>query len=118
LHFENLEVWKRSIEFVKDIYRLTKAFPDDEKFGLASQIRRAAVSIPANVAEGSSRRSDKEFDRFLSIAFGSLSELVTLLIISESQGYIPAGRFAVLKNELEEISRMLSGLSRSFRKAE
>ena len=74
---EKLDVWKRSIDLVVSVYRLTENFPSEEKFGLTSQIRRASVSIPANIAEGAARESDKEFVRFLSIAQGSTSEVET-----------------------------------------
>lgn len=74
---ENLEVWQKAIEFVVLIYTVTKPFPSDEKFGLTSQIRRASVSIPANIAEGAARQSDREFIQFLAIAQGSCSEVET-----------------------------------------
>lgn len=85
---KDLEVWKYSIEFVSNIYELTKNFPKDELYGLTNQIRRCAVSIPSNIAEGSARQSDKEFMQFLYIAMGSLAELETQLIISQNLSYI------------------------------
>jgi len=85
---EDLEVWKLSIQLVKDIYLITKAFPDGEKFCLISQMRRAAISVPSNIAEGAGRRSKKEFGNFLNIALGSLTELETQLIISKELGYL------------------------------
>ena len=78
---EKLDVWKMSVEFVVEVYECIKHFPSDEKFGLTSQIRRAAVSIPANIAEGAARQPDKEFFHFLAIAQGSASELETELLI-------------------------------------
>jgi len=84
---KDLEVWKLSIDLVEKVYILSKGFPDHEKFGLIAQIRRAAISIPSNIAEGSARKSDKELIQFLYIALGSLSELETQLIISKLLGY-------------------------------
>ena len=86
--YRDLDVWKKSMELVKEIYVVTKNFPDDEKFGIISQMRRAAVSIPSNIAEGSARFSDKEKSRFLDITIGSIAELETQLIISKDLGYI------------------------------
>jgi four helix bundle protein len=81
--FKDLEVWKRGIDLVEDIYNITATFPTNEQFGLVSQMRRAAVSIPSNIAEGQGRRNAKEFDQFLYIAKGSLAEIETQLIICE-----------------------------------
>lgn len=102
---KDLEVWKKSIELSKNIYVLTKVFPREEIYGLTSQIRRSAVSIPSNIAEGSARNSDKEFIRFLHISLGSLAELETQLIISKEIGYLEK-----IDIDLEEIRRMLLGL--------
>jgi four helix bundle protein len=85
---EDLDVWKSSINFVEEIYILTKDFPTDEKYGLTNQLRRAAVSIPSNIAEGAARRSDKEFMQFLYISLGSIAEIDTQLIISDNLGYL------------------------------
>lgn len=85
---KELEAWKKAIEFVSEIYELTKNFPKEEIYGLTSQIRRSAVSIPSNIAEGSARQSDKEFIQFLYIAIGSLVELETQLIIAQNLSYI------------------------------
>ena len=79
---KDLDVWKQSIVLVEDIYALTKNFPSDEKYGLSSQIKRAVVSVPSNIAEGAGRKGDKEFIQFLYIAMGSLSELETQLILA------------------------------------
>ncbi|ULQ54093.1 four helix bundle protein [Flavihumibacter fluvii] len=107
---QNLEVWKVSFLLVKELYILTAQFPSSEKFGIISQIRRAAVSIPANISEGAGRQSKKEFHHFLTISMGSLSELDTLLMISQSIGYFDEATLIDLSNKLERISRLLHGL--------
>ena len=107
---EKLDVWNRAVELVISIYKNTKNFPPDEKYGLTSQIRRAAVSIPANIAEGSARQSTKEFLNFLSIAQGSSSELETELLIAQKLGYLSKEIYFELKNEAVDISRMMIGL--------
>lgn len=112
---KKLEVWKRAIEFVTKIYKSTELFPDSEKFGLTSQIRRSAVSIPSNIAEGAGRTGKKEFIQFLSIAQGSTSELETQLIIANNLGFLKPEDMYVL-DELDEISRMIIGLTKSLRK--
>ncbi|MCB2184003.1 MAG: four helix bundle protein [Desulfobulbaceae bacterium] len=85
---QNLLVWQKSISLVKLIYKLTATFPDNEKYGLTGQMRRSAVSVPSNIAEGAARNSDKEFLQFLYIARGSLSELDTQLIIAQEINYL------------------------------
>jgi four helix bundle protein len=110
---EKLDVWKRAIEFVCAIYRMTETFPRDEKFGLTSQIRRAAVSVPANIAEGAGRHTAKEFKYFLSNAQGSVSELATELLIAQKLGYLKKETFDTGNRELTSIGRMILGLSRS-----
>lgn len=112
---KKLEVWKKSIEFVTKIYKVTESFPDNEKFGLISQIRRSAVSIPSNISEGAGRTGKKEFMQFLSIAQGSTSELETQLIISSNLGYLKNEDMCLL-DELDEISRMIIGLIKSLKK--
>lgn len=88
MYYKNLEVWEKSIELVKEVYVITKSYPNDEKFGIVSQMRRAAVSIPSNIAEGSTRYSDKDSSRFIDIAIGSIAELETQLIISKELGFV------------------------------
>ena len=105
---KDLDVWKKSIDFVTEIYEITRAFPKDEIYGLTSQIRRAAVSIPSNIAEGSARNSNKEFIQFLYISLGSLSEVDTQMIISEKIGYI--SDITKVIDSIEQIRRMLLGL--------
>jgi four helix bundle protein len=108
----DLDVWKKAIQFVKKIYEVTSKFPDTEKYGLASQMRRCAVSIPSNIAEGAGRNSKKEFKQFLYISVGSLSELETQLIISTELNYQVDNS---LLGELNEIRKMLFGLINSIK---
>ena len=112
---EKLDVWKMSIEMVTSIYEITKTFPSDERFGLVSQIRRAGVSVPANIAEGAARQSDKEFCQFLSIAHGSASELETELLIAKNLGYMSCQDYERIYEEINVIARMLIGLSKTVR---
>ena len=112
---EKLDVWKMSIEMVTSIYEITKTFPSDERFGLVSQIRRAGVSVPANIAEGAARQSDKEFCQFLSIAQGSASELETELFIAKNLGYMSCQDYERNYEEINVIARMLIGLSKTVR---
>jgi four helix bundle protein len=109
--FEELTVYQKAIDFVNAIYTLTKKFPNDEMFALTSQLRRAAVSISLNIAEGSAR-SKKDFGRFIDMARGSVFECVTILKISAKQNYIKQSEFNNFENDLVEISKMLSGLKR------
>ena len=107
-----LEAWNQAVELVTEIYRRTDSFPKEERYGLTSQIRRAAVSIPANIAEGAARFSSKEFARFLSNAQGSASELETELLIARRLGYLDETNFSHLSSQLERISRLITGLSK------
>ena len=113
----NLEAWSKAVELVTDIYRGTERFPKEERYGLTSQIRRAAISIPANIAEGAGRRSKKEFVHFLSNSQGSASELETELIIANGLGYLDETSFAQLVSQLERIGRLITGLSRHLNTA-
>ncbi|MBC35348.1 MAG: four helix bundle protein [Bacteroidetes bacterium] len=97
---KNLEVWKKSIDLVISIYNTTKTFPEDEKFGLSSQLKRAAISIPSNISEGASRNGIKEYLHFLYISLGSASEIETQLIIAEKLGY------KIDSNLLDEINHL------------
>lgn len=112
---ENLEVWQKAIEFVLKIYKQTKEFPSDERFGLTSQIRRASVSTPANIAEGAARQSGKEFLQFLAIAQGSCSEVETELLISMKLGFLSDAVYLELKSLADSIGRMLIGLSKHLK---
>ena len=111
----NLEAWSKAVDFVVVVYRMTESFPKEEKFGLTSHIRRAAVSIPANIAEGAGRNSDKEFAHFLSNAQGSASELETELIIARRLGYISEQNHLEMTTALDHIGRLITGLSKHLR---
>ncbi|MET0625619.1 MAG: four helix bundle protein [Pyrinomonadaceae bacterium] len=113
---EKLEVWSRAVDFVTVIYRMTDNFPREEKFGLTSQIRRAAVSVPANIAEGAARESPREFAHFLSNAQGSASELATELLIAHRLRFLGEQDYSDLNSELDNIGRMLFGLSQHVKK--
>ncbi|HEU4595972.1 MAG TPA: four helix bundle protein [Pyrinomonadaceae bacterium] len=108
---EKLDVWTRAVDFVVLVYKLTESFPKEEKFGLTSQIRRAAVSVPANIAEGAARDSSKEFAHFLSNAQGSASELATELLIAFRLGLLSDSDYRRTQLELDHIGRMIHGLS-------
>ncbi len=105
--FTDLKVWQRSHALVLEIYRATASFPTEERFGLVSQLRRAAVSVPTNIAEGSKRQGNQEFARFLNIAEGSLAESGYLLLLARDLGYLAAEPFTRLHGEADEIARML-----------
>ena len=109
---QKLEVWIRALELVTEIYKRTENFPKDERYGLTSQIRRAAVSIPANIAEGAGRHSKKEFAHFLSNAQGSASELDTELVIANRLGYLDESNFTNLSSRLERVGKLVTGLRR------
>jgi four helix bundle protein len=112
---EKLSVWQRAIDLVTSVYKSTVSFPSHERFGLTSQIRRAAVSIPANIAEGAARDSQKEFTHFLSNAQGSASELETELLIARKLGYLDLPSYTGLRNEVDSLGRMILGLSQSIK---
>jgi len=111
---KDLEVWKKAIDFVTNIYRVTSNFPKEELYGITSQIRRASISIPSNIAEGAARNHSKEFRQFLYIALSSAAELNTHLIISGKLNFINAEGQDLLISELDTISRMLQGLIKSL----
>ena len=113
-HHRDLDVWKEAINLVEDVYKLTRDFPSEEKFGLVSQLRRAAASVPANIAEGAGRSGANEFVRFLYIAQGSITELETHLIISERLGFGPVEAVRGVEEKRGLVARLLYGLIRSL----
>jgi len=115
--YRDLLVWQKGIKLVKLIYQMTKTFPADEKFGLVSQMRRAAVSIPSNIAEGQARKTTAEFVHFVSNAEGSTAELDTQLTLSVELGYCTQSQAAVAADSISELKRMLNGLRRALLKA-
>jgi four helix bundle protein len=112
---EKLKVWQLSVELISRLYTLTGKFPDAERYGLTSQIRRSGVSIPANIAEGAARGSDADYLRFLRISRGSLSELETLLLIAKNLHFIDDSDYASSLQECETIGSLLEGLSRRLK---
>ena len=114
--YEDLIVWQRSMDLVEEVYKLVKLLPNEENYGLASQMRRAAVSIPSNIAEGQSRHTSKEFLQFLSIANGSKSELKTQLKICVRLGYLSDEHIKTAAGLCDEINKMLYVLMNKLRK--
>jgi four helix bundle protein len=112
--FERLEVWEKAILFADTVYAATRGFPSEERFGLTNQMRRAAVSISSNIAEGSARNSRKDFARFVEIATGSLFEVISQAFIGRNQGFLSPEDFKTLYEAAEEQGRMLRGLRRSL----
>jgi four helix bundle protein len=111
--FEKLRVWELSRKFVVDIYRLTEKFPASEKYGISAQIKRAAVSIVSNIAEGSSRTSKKDQAHFYQIAYGSLMETLCQIIISADLAYIDNSQVKEMRAKIENIAKMLNNLRKS-----
>ncbi|MBX3436640.1 MAG: four helix bundle protein [Planctomycetaceae bacterium] len=115
--YRELKVWQRAIDLVVACYELTRKFPDDERYGLTSQLRRAAVSVAANIAEGHGRGTKKAFLNFQWIANGSLTELETHFIIAGKLGYVSREAGRPVYDQMQEIGRMLSSLRRSLKRA-
>ena len=113
---KDLEVWKKSISLVTEIYSITKSFPKEEMYGLTNQIRRASVSVPSNIAEGAARQTNKEFIQFLYIALGSNTEFETQLLIAYNLNFISEADYDNCHRKVDEIGKMLSGLI-SYRKS-
>lgn len=113
--FRSLDVWKKSHQLALAIYKASAGFPTSELYGLTSQVRRAAASIPANIAEGCGRGSDRDFARFLQIAIGSASELEYHLILARDLGFLEPAQQDVLEQSTTEVKRMLSGLMKKLR---
>jgi len=112
--FEKLIVWQKAYDFVLMVYKHSQKFPSSELYGLTSQIRRASVSISANIAEGSERQYKKEFVQFLSIARGSLAEVETYLMLAKDLGYFNEREFIELEKQRKEVGRLLRGLYKSL----
>jgi|SRR6266850_1463655 len=113
-NFEKLETWHKAIAFADLVYSVTRTYPEEERFGLTNQMRRAAVSVSSNIAEGSSRTSKPDYSRFVEIATGSLFEVISQATISKGQGFLSEEDLLKLYAAAEEQSRMLSGLRRSL----
>lgn len=109
--FKNLIVYQKSKDLVMQVYALLKQFPDEERFALCGQIRRAAISIPSNIAEGMARMSNKDQSHFLNIAYGSLMELYAQLDIAHDLGYLTQDEFIKIERNIEEIDKMIIALS-------
>ena len=112
--YKDLDVWQKAMDLVVDCYKVTRLFPKEEAFGLTSQLQRAAVSVPANIAEGRSCKHTKEFLQHLSIAYGSLAELETHILISERLDYINRDWAEALIEKTSTVGRMINGLRRSL----
>ncbi len=113
--FKELRIWQKGIEIVKGVYELAKKLPNDEKYGLSSQIKRSAVSIPSNIAEGFKRFHNKEYKQYLFIALGSSAELETQIIIMEQLGFISKKEQDHYSKELEYLSKMMSSLIKKLK---
>ena len=114
-NFKTLNIWKRSRALVSTIYELTTSFPDDKKFGLTSQIRRASVSVPSNIAEGCGRGTEKDLSRFLDISIGSLCEVETQLYIASDLNFLEKEQIAPLIDETTQIRKMMLGYKGTLR---
>jgi four helix bundle protein len=108
-NFKKLSIWIKSVDFVTEIYKVTNTFPSNERFGLVSQLQRAAVSVPTNISEGSVKSSNKDFARFLEISLGSTFELETELLISLNLSYIDLEKYNQLQEKLAELQKMIIG---------
>jgi four helix bundle protein len=116
-NFRDLIAWQKAMDLVEMVYAATKDFPADERYGLTSQVRRAVVSVPSNIAEGQGRRSRSEFMHFLSVAHGSLREVETQLLIAVRLGYLDERRSTEVLASSDEVGRLVSGLIRSLDKS-
>jgi four helix bundle protein len=108
--YQNLEIWNRAIDLTAVVYELSKEFPEDEKFGLTSQIKRAVISIASNIAEGAGRNSDKEFNQFLGYSMGSICEIETQLIIAEKLKYLDSKSIQIPLKRILELKKMTISL--------
>jgi four helix bundle protein len=117
MNYQQLDVWKVSIDLTETIHRTIRSFPPEERFSLTEQLRRASISIPLNIAEGSARTTSKEFVRFLDIARGSLREVETCLVLASRFGYLNDEHYGVIREQLERVGRMLTALRRSLKQS-
>lgn len=106
--------WQASMDLVEDVYRLTRLFPREEVYGLTAQVRRAVVSVPSNIAEGQGRRSERDFLNFLRMAYGSLREVETQILIAQRLGYVDKDKGDALLEQASKVGRLLHGLMRSL----
>lgn len=113
-NFKDLKVWQKAVDFAVKIYSVTRAYPNDEKFGLVSQMRRVGVSIPSNIAEGCAKTSSKSFVNSLEVSLGESFELETQLIISERVGILDSETAKEMESDLSEVQRMIIGLKTSI----
>ena len=111
--FEKLDVWKKSIDFTKTIYKITSRFPENEQFCMVNQIRRAVISVSSNIAEGSGKKSLKDQARFTEIAYGSLMEILNQIILSYKLSFINYTQYNLIREEIENIARQLNALKKS-----
>jgi len=115
-NYKDLNVWQKAYNFCLDVYRVTKKFPKEENFCMVSQMRRAAISVPSNIAEGYGRKTTKEYIQFLYIAYGSLCELETQILLSGDLEYLESEQLLEFQSGLGDIERMLKSLIRSLEK--
>lgn len=113
-NYKELKVWKIAMELTMDVYAVAKKFPEDEKFGLKSQIQRSAVSVPSNIAEGAGRGSKKEFSNFLSISLSSSYELETQLILSHNLNFVARAEFESIIGKIDQVQKMIFGLKKAL----
>ena len=114
--FKKIKVWEKSHQLTLDIYRLTSSFPNTEMYGIVQQMRRAVYSIPANIAEGSCRKSDKDFSRYLHISLGSANELEYFVLLSKDLNYIDESKYQIFNDQINEIKKMLSSFIKKLQK--
>jgi four helix bundle protein len=113
-HYKELKIWQKGMALAKQVYRLTSRFPAEEKYGLAVQLRRAAVSVPSNIAEGQARSGTREFLQFLSHASGSLAELETQILLRADLGYCSASDVKSVSDEITEMQKMMAAIKRKL----
>ncbi len=118
LRFERLDVWQKAIVFADTVYSVTRTFPNDERFGLTNQMRRASVSVSSNIAEGSGRSTNPDFARFVEIAYASVMEVVSQSHIAHRQQFLGDDSFNSLITQADQLARMLSGLRNSLRSSQ